>query len=346
MKILKHPNVASKARCYNHYDKNVQGNSIIEPGQADAGLIKAANNSKYGIALSVDNNPKYGRIDPYLGAANAVAESMRNVAAIGAVPSALTDCLNFGNPEKPEEFYDFKESVRGIKDAAEKICYYKTKHPVPVISGNVSFYNESKNGKAIDPSPIIACIGVMKDYSKAIDMKIKKINSTLLLIGNRKDELGGSVYYDINKEFGANVPKIDFNEQKGMIYGIIECIDKKLLLSCHDISDGGMLVTLAEMILGGNADGEIGADINFNYTFLRDDKILFSESAGFVVEVEDKNLKKAASIFKKYKLIAHKLGTTNNDKKLTIVNNGKKIIELKIEDMKRAWTTGFVKALE
>ena len=346
LKILKHPNVASKARCYNHYDKNVQGNSIIEPGQADAGLIKAANNSKYGIALSVDNNPKYGRIDPYLGAANAVAESMRNVAAIGAVPSALTDCLNFGNPEKPEEFYDFKESVRGIKDAAEKICYYKTKHPVPVISGNVSFYNESKNGKAIDPSPIIACIGVMKDYSKAIDMKIKKINSTLLLIGNRKDELGGSVYYDINKEFGANVPKIDFNEQKGMIYGIIECIDKKLLLSCHDISDGGMLVTLAEMILGGNADGEIGADINFNYTFLRDDKILFSESAGFVVEVEDKNLKKAASIFKKYKLIAHKLGRTTNDKKLTIVNNGKKIIELKIEDMKRAWTTGFVKALE
>jgi len=110
---------------------------------------------------------------------------MRNVAAIGAIPSALTDCLNFGNPEKPEAFYDFKESVRGIADAAGKINYYKTKNPVPVISGNVSFYNESKSGNAIDPSPIIACIGVMKDYSKAITMKLKKANSTLFLAGEK-----------------------------------------------------------------------------------------------------------------------------------------------------------------
>ena len=346
LKILSHPNVASKARCYNHYDKNVQGNSIIESGQADAGLVKAAENSKYGIALSVDNNPRYGRIDPYLGAANAVAESMRNVAAIGAVPSALTDCLNFGNPEKPEVFYDFRESVRGIADAANKIQYHKTKNPVPIISGNVSFYNESKNGKAIDPSPIIACIGIMKDYSKAIDMKLKKAGSSLLLVGNRKDELGGSVYYEVNGELGANVPKIDFNEQKGMIYGIIECIDKRLLLSCHDISDGGMLVTLAEMILGGNADGNIGMDINFNYTFLRNDRILFCESPGFVAEVEDKNIKKIQSIFKKYKLFAHQLGKTTKDDSLKIINDNKKIIDLKIYEMKKAWTAGFAEALE
>ena len=100
------------------------------------------------------------------------------------------------------------------------------------------------------------------------------------------------------------------------------------------------------MILGGNADGKIGAEINFNYPHLRDDKVLFSESPGFVIEVEDKNLKKAASVFKKYKLIAHQLGRTTNEKKLTIVNNGKKIIELKIDDMKKAWTRGFVEALE
>jgi len=344
LQILNHPNIASKAKCYNHYDKNVTGKGIIEPGQADAGLMKAVN--KFGIALAVDNNPKYGRIDPYLGAVNAVAESMRNVAAIGAIPSALTDCLNFGNPEKPEAFYDFKESVRGIKDAASKINYYKTKHPVPIVSGNVSFYNESKTGNAIDPSPIIACVGIMKDYSKAITMKIKKENSNLLLIGNRKDELGGSVYYEINNQLGKNVPKIDFKEQKGMIYGVIDCIDKKLLLSCHDISDGGMFITIAEMLLGGNADGNIGAEINFNNPKLRNDRILFSETPGFVIEVEDKNLKKVASVFKKYKLITHHLGKTTNNKKLSIINNKKIIIELSIDEMKSAWTTGFVDALE
>jgi len=344
LKILSNPTVASKSKCFNHYDKNVQGKSIIETGQADAGLIKAANN--YAIALAVDNNPRYGRIDPYLGAVNAVAESMRNVAAIGAVPSALTDCLCFGNPENPEVFYEFKEAVRGIKDAAYKIKYYKTKHPVPIISGNVSFYNESKTGKAIDPSPIIACIGIMKDYSKAITMKFKKNNSNLLLIGNRKDELGGSVYYEINKQLGANVPKIDFNEQKNMIYGVIECIDKGLLLSCHDISDGGMFTTLAEMILGGNADGQIGAEINFEYPHLRNDKILFSETPGFVIEVKNKNLKKVVSFFKKYKLITHQLGKTSKNNSLKIINNKKTIIDLKIDEMKKAWTTGFVEALE
>jgi len=346
LKVLSNPSVASKAKCFSHYDKNVMGNAIIESGQADAGLIKAAEGSKYGIALSVDNNPKYGRIDPYWGAANAVAESMRNVAAIGAIPSALTDCLNFGNPEKPEAFYDFKESVRGIADAAGKINYYKTKNPVPVISGNVSFYNESKSGNAIDPSPIIACIGVMKDYSKAITMKLKKANSTLFLAGERKDELGGSAYYEIFNQIGKNVPQIDFEREKGRIYAVIECISNGLLLSCHDISDGGMAVAIAEMILGGNADGIIGADINFNYPYLRNDKILFCESPGFFFEVEDKNIKKVQSIFKKYNLLIHKLGKTTNKKSLTIINSNKKIIDLSIDELRKAWTSGFKEALE
>jgi len=346
LKILSHPNIASKAKCYNHYDKNVQGNSIIEAGQADSGLIKAADSSKYGIALSIGNNPRYCRIDPYHGAANAVAEAMRNVAAIGAIPSALTDCLCFGNPEKPEQFYDFKESVRGIKDAASQMHYCKTKYPVPIISGNVSFYNESKKGKSIDPSPIISCIGIMEDYSKAIDMKIKKVNSSLLLIGNRKDELGGSIYYEINNALGKNVPIIDFQENKSMIHCIIECIQESLLLSCHDISDGGMLVTLAEMVLGGSADGKIGADIRFNYPYLRNDKMLFSESPGFVIELEEKNIKKVQSMFMKCGLTAHYLGRTAKKPSLKIVNSNKTIISLRIDEMRKAWTSGFVKALE
>jgi len=346
LKILKNPNVASKEKCYKHYDRNVIGNTVIEAGQADAGLLRAVPGSKYGVALSVDSNPKYGRINPCLGSINAVAECMRNIAAIGAVPAALTDCLNYGNPEKPEQFYDFVEGVKGIKEAAENIYLKNTKSPVPIISGNVSFYNESSKGSSIDPSAIIACIGVMKNYEKAITMKIKKEKTNLFLAGGRKDELGGSVYYEINNELGANVPKIDFQEQRNSIYAVIDCIQDELLLSCHDISDGGLFTAIAEMILGGNADGKIGAEININFSDLRNDKILFSETPGFVFEVEDKNISKVKSIFKKYNLEIINLGKTTKNDSLVIFNKNKKIIELKINELKKAWTTGFIEALK
>ena len=345
LKILNNPNIASKEKCYKHYDRNVIGNTVIESGQADAGLIRALPNNKYGIALSVDSNPRYGKINPYLGAVNAVAESMRNIAAIGAVPAALTNCLNYGNPEKPEQFHDFVEGVKGIKAAAENLYLKNTKAPVPIISGNVSFYNESSKGNSIDPSAIIACIGVMKNYENAITMKIKKEKTNLFLVGSRKDELGGSVYYEINNKLGANVPKIDFQEQRNMIYAVIDCIENELLLSCHDISDGGLFTTIAEMILGGNADGSIGAEININPD-LRPDKFLFSETPGFVFEVEDKNTSKVKSIFKKHNLEILNLGKTTDNDSLIIKNKNEKIIDLEIKRLKEAWTTGFVEALK
>lgn len=345
LSILRHPNIASKAKAYKHYDTSVMGNVIIECGFADAGVMKAVDNSSFGVALKTDCNPRYCKIDPYWGAVNAVAESMRNVAAVGAIPSALTDCLNYGNPEKPEAFYDFFEGVRGIADAAKNLWYKGTTYSVPVISGNVSFYNESASGKAIDPSPIIACIGVLKDYSKAITMKIKKEYTTLFLVGERKDELGGSVYYDINNELGAIVPIIDFEKERNMIYAIIGAINAGLLLSCHDISDGGFATTIAEMILGGDADGEIGVEISLDFTNLRNDKALFSESSGFVFEVEDKNIPRLNDLFRFYKLHLINLGKTTKEKNLLITKNNKKVINLPISKLKDAWTKGFVEAL-
>jgi len=186
----------------------------------------------------------------------------------------------------------------------------------------------------------------MRNYEKAITMKLKKANTKLFLVGNRKDELGGSVYYELNGKLGKNVPEIDFKEQRNMIYSIIECVENGLLLSCHDVSDGGLFTTLAEMILGGDADGKIGANIDFVYPQLRNDKILFSESPGFVFEVEDKNISKVNSIFKKYDLIIHKFGKTTKKDSLKIINSNKKIIDLSIDKMKKAWTTGFVNALK
>ncbi len=345
LSVLRHPNVASKAKAYKHYDTSVMGNAVIETGYADAGVMKAVDGSSFGVALKTDCNPRYCRIDPYWGAVNAVAESMRNVAAVGAIPSAITDCLNYGNPEKPEAFYDFYEGVRGIADAAKNLHQKGTTYPVPVISGNVSFYNESASGNSVDPSPVIACIGILKNYSKAITMKLKKENTTLFLAGERKDELGGSVYYGVINEIGAVVPIIDFEKERNMIYAVIDAINAGLLLSCHDISDGGLATTISEMILGGDADGNIGAEIDLGFTNLRADKALFSETSGFVFEVGEKSTEKLKTLFKFYKINLTELGKTTGDK-LAITRKNKKIIDLPISELKEAWTRGFVEALE
>ena len=345
LKILSHPNVASKANVYNHYDKEVLCNNIIRSGEADAGLIAPVKGSSYGVALSVDCNPKYNYIDSYWGAAHAVAESMRNIAAIGAVPSALTDCLNFGNPEKPEVFQDFYDSVQGIADAAKKISYNGTKSPVPVVSGNVSFYNESTNGTSVDPSPIIACVGIMKDYSKAITMKIKNENNILLLVGERGKELAGSVYYDLHNELGASLPKLDFEKERNANYAVIAAINQQLVLSCHDISDGGLITTISEMILGGNASGKIGAELSLNFSKLKPSNLLFGEQPGFVLEVNPAKLENLKKIFKFYNISLTELGTTTGDS-LTIKNKSGTLVNIPINKLKDAWTTGLDKALK
>ncbi|MBW2974523.1 phosphoribosylformylglycinamidine synthase subunit PurL [Candidatus Woesearchaeota archaeon] len=346
LRLLSHPNIASKAAIYKHYDTEVQGLAVIRPGEADAGVQAPITNSRSALALSVDHNPLYSRINPYLGSINAVAESMRNVAAVGAVPYGMTDCLNFGNPEVPEAFDDFVRSVQGLSDAAKKLCWKgDKKSPVPFVSGNVSFYNESATGKQVDPSPIIACLGYMDDYRKAITMKLKEHDSALFLVGERKDELGGSVYYSINNELGKNVPEIDLEKEKSMIYAVIDCIDKGLLLSCHDISDGGLLTTLSEMILGGEADGIIGARISLDFSSLRTDKILFSESSGFVFEVNDKDIDKVRSVFDSYNLKLINIGKTANSESLIINKKDKQVMNLSIEELKKAWTSGLAEAL-
>ncbi|RJT42919.1 AIR synthase related protein, partial [Legionella taurinensis] len=176
----------------------VQGRTLIQAGWADAGVLQPFNESKYpeeirktGIALSLDQNPRYNKIDAYWGAVNAVVESVRNITAVGATPVAITDCLCFGNPEKPEQMREFVDSVRGISDACAAV--HLKDYPqstLPVISGNVSLYNESVKG-AIPPCPMISCLGTLPDIVFAISFDFKKSYSLLTLIGDRKDQCGG-----------------------------------------------------------------------------------------------------------------------------------------------------------
>ena len=285
LKILRSPNIASREHVYRYYDTEVMGNAVIRPGEADAGLIAPVRGEKFGVALAVDSNPFYGRISPYWGGATAVAEAMRNVAAIGAVPSTLTDCLNYGNPEKPEAFWEFREGVKGLAESCKKLYlkgYADQQQAVPIVSGNVSFYNESPQG-SVDPSPVVACVGIMKDFSKAITMDLKAVGDKIFLIGPRFDELGGSEYYrTILGVTGANVPIVRFDLERNMIYAVIDAIEEGLLAAAHDISNGGLAASLCEMALTRPAKFGVEVDLDLvqgGDIGMRNDKLLFSESS-------------------------------------------------------------------
>jgi phosphoribosylformylglycinamidine synthase len=343
LRLLHSPNVASREYVYRAYDTEVQGHAVIRPGEADAGVIAPLDGESVGIALAVDGNPFYGAISPYWGGANAVAEAMRNVAAVGAVPSGITDCLNFGNPEKPEAFWEFRESVRGLSDAAKQIWLKGHENqPVPIISGNVSLYNESATGRAVLPSAIIACVGIMPDYSKAVTMQLRQPGNLLVLLGERKDELGGSEYYRVLLgQLGANVPQVDWAEARGQIYSVIDAIDAGLVCSCHDISNGGLVC------MGGYALGPHGADVDLDRlnSNLRPDKLLFSETGGFVLEVPPAKLADVERICRGYGVEPIVIGEVSAEPRLLITSAGQTLIHCSLDDMKQAWTRGLAEVL-
>jgi len=356
LQLLRSPNMASREHLYRIYDTEVQGHAVIRPGEADAGVIAPLPGHPVGVALACDGNPVYGRISPYWGGATAVAEALRNVAAVGATPIGLTDCLNFGNPEKPEAFWQFRESVRGLSEAAKNLWLKGHENtPVPVVSGNVSFYNESAAGHAVDPSPIICCVGVLEDYSRAITMQLKEAGSQLYLVGERYDELGGSAYYqEILGVVGANVPQVRWELERGMLYGVTDAIEAGLVLAAHDISNGGLLVSVAEMMMGGWAGGTWGVELDLEHVPLgqgvasRQRALLlrmFAESGGFVLEVPPDRAEALAQIFDRYGVAAYPLGKVVEEPRLRVKGRGETLIDLPLEAMKEAWTNGLAEAM-
>jgi len=338
IRLLGHENIASRRAVYEAYDKQVQGRTIIEAGHADAGVIAPFNSDDYpteirkiGIALSTDHNPRYCQIDPYWGAVNAVAESVRNIAATGATPIALTDCLCFGNPENPEQMWEFVEAVRGISDALKPLRLKDaSENSIPIIAGNVSFYNESKNG-AIPASPIISCLGKIDDFSKSIGMGFKNTDSVLIMVGNRKNELGGSVYYSLFNETGANIPKPNMVDLQNQIKVVYSLINKNQILACHDISEGGIAVAISEMSFANGIGGSINIESKLN-----NDRVLFSESGGFVIEIEKNNKDTICSIMDDEGVAWSDIGRTN-DSGVLHMNN---VVELTINKAKFSWENG------
>ena len=352
LKILSHPNHCSKAPIFRHYDKNVIGNTVIEPGEADAGVIAPlqdlesyvhegthpgwdiSDEEKWtGVAMACDGNCRHGKISAYWQGVNAAVDAMRNVAAVGATPRALTDCLNYGNPEEPEKLWELAEGIRGISEAAKGIAIDGA--PVPVISGNVSLYNSTPTG-AIPPTAIVSCVGVMPDARKAVSSLIKKEGLTLFLLGERKDECGGSAFYEVMNELGANIPQPDFDEVKNQIAFVTQSINDGLIQSCHDISEGGLLLALFEMLIpekrmasrfGMNIDlKNLGSDLPV-------EKILFSETGGFVLSVGAACRQPLHDAAQTHHLTLKEIGYTTSDHSLQVDG----VCEFDVQKLLETW---------
>ncbi|EKD70858.1 MAG: hypothetical protein ACD_46C00361G0004 [uncultured bacterium] len=337
LQLLAHENIASRAPILEMYDKQVQGRTIVEAGFADAGVMQPFNDDRYpeeirhtGVALSLDHNPRYNQIDAYWGAVNAVCESIRNIVSVGATPLALTDCLCFGNPENPEQMGEFVDAVRGIIDVCKAVTLKH--HPeatLPVIAGNVSLYNNSPTS-AIPPSPMISCLGAMSDVTNVITYDLKRPDTLLMMIGERKDELGGSVYYQLHHEMGANVPKPDLQNFANEIHAVQAAVEKGLILSCHDISEGGVAAALAEM----SFKNQIGVKVDIPGD-LSNEKKLFSESGGFILEVTRDKVKDVQKLFAENQIDCTTIGSTTLEPQLLM--NG---VNITVQEAKSAWENG------
>jgi phosphoribosylformylglycinamidine synthase len=241
--VLGSPSVASMRWAYEQYDCLVQGQTVLAPG-ADAAVIRLEGTIR-AVALSTDGNGRYGRLDPYLAGAHAVAESARNVATVGARPLAITNCLNFGNPERPEAMWAFIEAVRGIGDACRALG-------TPVTGGNVSFYNESGTS-AVDPTPVVGMVGLLDDYRLLVRPGFPSGELSIYLLGETLPELGGSEFADaVLGKTSGKPPNLDFEAEGRLHLLLYECARADVLASAHDLSDGGLAVALAESAIAGD----------------------------------------------------------------------------------------------
>ncbi len=262
--LLQVPDLASKTWVSSQYDSQVQNNTIATGG--DASIIRIPNNKK-AIAITTDCTPRYVEANPYLGAMQAVAETYRNISATGAKPLAITNCLNFGNPQKPEIMGQIVKAIQGINNACKELDY-------PVVSGNVSLYNET-NGKAIQPTPAIGGVGLLTDYTLSCYAKFSQKNHLIYVLGNNNGYIDCSLYQrEILKQKGENPPVVDLLLEKQHSLFIRNLIEEGLLSSCHDISCGGLLVALFEM-----CSPQLGCNLNFKNVFYQDnlENILFGE---------------------------------------------------------------------
>ena len=264
--LIASPNLCSKRWVYRQYDWLVRGNTVVGPG-SDAAVLRVKGTRK-GLAITVDCNSRYCQLDPYVGAVIAVCEAARNLVVSGARPLGLSDCLNFGNPEKPEVMWQFQQAIAGMRDACVTLG-------IPVVSGNVSFYNDTE-GRSIPPTPTVAMVGLLDDVSRALSQGFRRAGDAIVLAGRTREELGGSEYLStVHGRTGGTPPWIDLGFEKRLQAFLVTAAEDGLLRSAHDVSEGGLAVALAEACLA--SPDRLGARVDLEQG-MRSDVLLFGES--------------------------------------------------------------------
>lgn len=320
--VLSAPTVASKEWVYNQYDYMVRTNTAVIPG-SDAAVI-AIRGTRKALAMSIDCNGRYVYLDPEAGGAIAVAEAARNVVCSGAEPLGITDCLNFGNPEKPEIFWQFEKAVDGMSEACRVL-------ETPVIGGNVSLYNET-NGEAVYPTPVVGMVGLIHDVDHITTQSFKNEGDILLLLGETRAELGGTEYQKLmNGSVIGRPPALDLEVEKKLQQTVLTAIQQGLIASAHDLAEGGLATALVE-----SAEPGLGAAVDWNIG-LRPDIALFSESQSRVLlSVKPEHVEEVCELAAKNGTPCAKIGTVGTDA-VSVKVNGRELINTPLADLKAAW---------
>ncbi len=331
VKLLSSVNISSKEWVYRQYDHMVRTDTVVPPG-SDAAVVRVKGTKK-ALAVTVDCNSRYCYLDPFTGGAIAVAEAARNLVASGAMPLAVTDCLNFGSPERPEVMWQFREAILGMSKACTALG-------TPVVGGNVSFYNET-SGNAIYPTPTVGMVGLIEDLEKHTDQWFKDEGDMIALVGENLEEIGGSEYlkalHGIDR---GRPPAIDLEKEKNVQGACLKAIKAGIIKSAHDVSEGGLAVALAECCLSRTAP--IGASVELELNGMSPAAVLFGETQSrIVISFSEKNLdivkKTADSSGAPFTVIGRVGGGS-----LRI--NG--LIELSLTEMEGAWRETFFRLQE
>jgi phosphoribosylformylglycinamidine synthase len=338
-KLLAHPTIASKRWVWKQYDHMVMSGCTVEPG-SDAGVVRLsiAGLDKY-LAIANDCNNRFCYLDPYKGALIAFVECMRNLACSGAKALAVTDNLNFGNPNKPEAYFMLKECVKGLADACAHF-------DVPVVGGNVSLYNEHGEG-AIDPTPVVSMVGLIDDAKHVTRSSLSQAGQSIVLLGDLPHELGGS--YFLQTQYGLKdgvVPEVDLEAEAKLQSFLISNIENGTIACAHDLAEGGLVVALVEMLFG---ESPLGANVNISTTDAssRLDALLFGESQGRVlIGVSAEHADSIVTAAQKAGVPAQVIGQSTQDPELSLTVNEQEIVRSSISKLQKIWEDAIPSRME
>jgi phosphoribosylformylglycinamidine synthase len=327
-KILANPNVCSKEWIWQQYDHTVMGDTIQKPG-GDSGVVRVHGTEK-AVAASVDSSAVYCWAHPLTGGKQVVCESFRNLISVGAKPIAITNCLNFGSPENEESMGEFVECVQGIGEAAEYLKF-------PVVSGNVSFYNQTKD-EGIKPTPSIGGVGLIKDYKKMITMDLKEVDNIVLVIGKTEGHIDQSLFArNILDEKNGPPPEINLFNEKNNGETLLKLINSDLVQSAHDVSVGGIITAVSKMCIKGNK----GINLKKPKYLINEIEYFFAEDQGrYIIEITKKDLKKVTDILNKNAVHFDELGTVNENE--LFINEKTKVTIDELKTSNTSWLTKYM----